>query len=108
MLVDRVSCEERIPEDVRTIFKELPETSSEDEILFREVVARAVMDSFGSTGLNDRDEHEVAMGSAIRWIRFGFRDEDLIYDTTETFFDIADVDLPAVRRAVNEHQHERR
>lgn len=82
------------------LFKGLPRTDSKFEGVFREVVARAVMDAFGVTGLNDVDEHEVAVGSAVRWIKFGFFDEDLGYDTAEAFFDVADVDLRTLRSAL--------
>jgi hypothetical protein len=100
MLAERVAVDPVIPKGIQGVFRQLPYTESPDVILYREVVARAILDAYGITGFHNVHRHEVTVGSAIRWIRFGYEDDDLGYDTAEAFFEIADVDLDKVREVL--------
>jgi len=67
----RIPIIDRIPESVRHVFRGLSIPACPQEDLFREVVARAVLDSVGITGLSSSNDHNAVVRAARRWFRSG-------------------------------------
>lgn len=76
--------DERVPLSIRSAFAKADNASSPEQELWREILARAIFDAIGSTGLQKPDEHNVAVASARNWIKFSHVD-------VQTIIDLADV-----------------
>ena len=63
--------------------------SCPEQQLFQEIVARAVLDALGHTGLNDAAQHNQAVREARVWFKFG--------TNVELYCDMAGLDLDAIR-----------
>ena len=63
--------------------------SCPEEHLFQEIVARAVLDALGHTGLNDAAQHNQAVREARVWFKFG--------ENTQLYCDMAGLDLEVIR-----------
>jgi hypothetical protein len=93
MATHRLTFTPDIPEPIQRAFLLADEPSSAEENLWREVVARAVLDALGQTGLtNEPEQHIRAIREARRW----FRDEPFAEDV----FLMGGIGYAPVRRAV--------
>jgi hypothetical protein len=94
-LAQRIASDANIPFEVRKVFANAgePEGFSRNWVLmWRETVARAVMDALGFTGQAEPDKHNVIMVEAQRWFRYSADKQEV--------FDLADLPLEITRDAV--------
>ncbi len=87
-LYQRILLVNKVPERVRRTFGGLPPVKLDEELLFRDVCARAVLDAVGVTGAADARDHNDIVRLARTWLRFGSNKDD--------FFDHAGLDMDAV------------
>lgn len=76
MLARRITTAKRVPEKIQTYFKNLSQPESADETMFREVVARAILDAVGLTGISEANEHNAVVRDARGWFKTS---EDVSY-----------------------------
>lgn len=60
-----------LPEAVRRAFSDLPETEHREVILFRDAVARRVLDAMGHVGPTRPAQAPGVIREARRWLRMG-------------------------------------
>lgn len=92
MSVRRVYTLENVPASVRRAFRSLDEPSTPEQRLFQEVVARAVLDALGHTGLSDADQHNAAVRGARVWLKMA--------DNNDIWFDLAGLDADTLRKPI--------
>ncbi len=73
---------------MRRIFGGLPPVSYDEELLFRDIVARAVLDAVGVTGAAEIKQHNDIVRTARIWLRFG--------EDRDEFFDHAGLEVSAI------------
>lgn len=81
-----------IPYKVRFAFRRAPVPQSNEDRLWREVLARAVLDALGYTGMSEIWKHNKAMYESQKW--FCEKDE------VEFVCDLAAVDFKPVRETI--------
>jgi hypothetical protein len=94
-IAERISAHPDLPFEVRKVFANAgdPEGWSRAWVLmWRECVARAVMDALGFTGQTEVDKHNAILLEAQRWFKYS---PDL-----QEVFDLADLPLKTTRDAV--------
>lgn len=101
-LTERIGANTDLPFEVRKIFINAGEPegwSAAWTNLWRECVARAVMDALGYTGQTERDKHVTIQREAERWFRYS---GDL-----QEVFDLADLPWRETREAVLQNLHKK-
>lgn len=90
LLSDRVRLDPAVPEPVRRAFETLGSPDDPRVNLFRDVIARAVLDAIGETGLvaAGRVRHETVVSGARAWLKFGV--------SRNHFFELADLEVEDV------------
>ena len=89
----------KLPYGVRKAFANAPEPSELTRpwvTLWRECVARAVMDALGFTGQTEADKHNAIMLDAQKWFKYAV-------DDMQEVFDLADLPLEITRESVMEN-----
>lgn len=80
---------ENVPKTIRRSFEGSDEGLTPEVRLWREVAARAVLDSLGYTGLNEIQPHYKAVIEAREWFQTDRED-------VETVFDLAGIEYSSV------------
>jgi hypothetical protein len=94
-LTERIGANSELPFEVRKVFINAGEPEGWTAAwtnLWRECVARAVMDALGYTGQTEPDKHTAIQWEAERWFRYS---KDL-----QEVFELADLPLKTTRDAV--------
>lgn len=95
-LSERISISTKLPFEVRRAFATAPDPEEEERnhvILWRECVARAIMDALGFTGHTETDKHNAVMEEAQRWFKYHPKDVSLT-------FQYAKISLESCRDAI--------
>jgi hypothetical protein len=98
LLAERMSANPDIPFEIRKTFANAEEPSGpncEIIIMWREVVARAIMDALGYTGQTEPDKHNAILREAQWWFKYS---PDL-----QEVFDFAGIPLKTTRDSVMEN-----
>lgn len=89
MLHKRIVKMQRLPKEVREAFYNADGDDEAENGMFRDIIARAVLDAVGTTGLEDRSERSQAVMDARVW----FKGEN---PYREAIFSLAGVEPQAV------------
>lgn len=86
-----------VPSVVKYTFRHAPQPTSEEQLLWRLVAARAVLDACGVTGYGPSmlKRHIAAIIDSQRWFRQSWDDARLVFDQ-------AGVEIEGVREAMSE------
>ena len=98
VLSEKLARDMSIPLEISRAFNQAPEVSMEQELLLREVCARAVMDALGQTGEWEVAKHNKAVRSARTWLL----EETEYSHWRDAVFDLASVQLPQIQRSLAE------
>lgn len=71
---------EDVPKPIRRSFEDTDEGLMPEVKLWREVAARAVLDSLGYTGLNEIQPHNKAIIEARQWFQTNHEDVEIVFD----------------------------
>lgn len=96
---ERMASNTKLPYGVRKAFANAPEPSTLTHpwvTLWRECVARAIMDALGFTGQTETDKHNTIMLDAQKWFKYAHED-------MQEVFDLADLPLEITRESVMEN-----
>lgn len=88
----RLSSAPFLPFEIRRAFMQAPECSSDEQSLWREVLARVILDALGYTGQGTEREHAQVIKEARDWF---VNSQDMV-----TVFDLAGVEHSRVRMTV--------
>lgn len=92
MLSRRIGQANFLPFDVRSAWIQAGDPSCPEQELFRETIARAILDALGYTGLSEPDEHFFAVLDARDWFE---KSQDLAY-----IFELAGVHPVLIRDTI--------
>lgn len=98
-IAERISANPHLPFGVRKAFANAAEPEGWSRawvLMWRECVARAVMDALGYTGQTEIDKHNAIMLDAQRWFKYAHED-------MREVFDLADMPLETCRESVLEN-----
>jgi hypothetical protein len=98
-IAERIAANINLPFGVRKAFANAAEPEGWSRpwvLMWRECVARAVMDALGFTGQTEIDKHNAIMTDAQRWFKYAHED-------MREVFDLADVPLEICRESVLEN-----
>lgn len=96
---ERISSNPNLPYGVRKAFAGAPDPEGWTRnwtLLWRECVARVVMDALGFTGQTEVDKHNAIMLDAQRWFKY-------CHEDMREVFDLADLPLEICRESVMEN-----
>lgn len=71
---------ENVPKPIRRAFEGSESDLSPEIKLWREVAARAILDSLGYTGLNELQPHNKAIIEARQWFQTSKEDVETVFD----------------------------
>ena len=95
-IAERISSNVNLPFGVRKAFANAPEPEGWSRpwvLMWRECVARAVMDALGFTGQTEIDKHNAIMTEAQKWFKYAHED-------MREVFELAEVHLETCRESV--------
>ena len=92
MSVKRARTSELVPKTVRRAFELIELPTCLEQRLIQEIVARAVLDACGQTGLQSKTQHDRHVREARIWFKFG--------DNVEMLLELAGLDYETVRPAM--------
>lgn len=95
-IAERIASNINLPFGVRKAFANAPDPEGWSRawvLMWRECVARAVMDALGYTGQTEIDKHNAIMIEAQRWFKYAHED-------MREVFDLADMPLEICRESV--------
>jgi len=93
MGASRVPFLDDVPKTVREAFRKRQTPRSPEQALYQDIVARAVMDACGYTGLNIPKRQDEIMREARLWFKFGGEDRSMI-------FELAGLEEERIRQAI--------
>lgn len=85
-LSERIPSNPNLPFEVRQVFATAKEPEGLERntiVLWREVVARLIMDALGYTGQTEPDKHNIILLEAQKWFRYSREDMQEVFDLAE-------------------------
>jgi len=98
MSAHRIIYSPGVPSSIQNVFLNLKDPTCREQIMWREVAARAILDALGHTGISEKPYHNRTVREARNWFKFADGNPDALGPIFA--FDCADIELSSIYKDI--------